>query len=154
MLKALVPVDGSDNSLAAIQRVLKLVRDGEPLEIHLLNVQPPLHGDVTAFVSTSAVKSCHDDETAKALAPARALLDAAGVSYQMHAVVGHAAQVIAESATKLGCDRMVMGTHRLDAMPRLLLASVSHEAIHRMDPTIPVTLAKNPHHGRKEEQEP
>lgn len=154
MLTALVPIDGSSSSLAAVQHVLKLVRDGEQLQIHLLNVQPPLHGDVTTFVSASAVRSYHDDEAAKALAPARAVLDAAGVSYQVHAFVGHAAQVIAESAKKLGCDKVIMGTRGLGAMSQLLLGSVTHEAIHRMDPSIPVTLVKKAGDKPKEEMEP
>ena len=51
MLKALVPVDGSANSLGAIRHVIKLVKNREPLEIHVLNVQPPVHGDVTMFIS-------------------------------------------------------------------------------------------------------
>ena len=49
MLKALVPVDGSSNSLCAVRHVIKLVQDREPLNIHLLNVQPPFRGDVTSF---------------------------------------------------------------------------------------------------------
>jgi nucleotide-binding universal stress UspA family protein len=151
MLRALVPVDGSDNCLAAIEHVVKLVQDREPLEIHLLNVQPPLHGDVTAFVSASAVKAYHHDETAKALAPACALLDAAAVPYQKHMVVGHAARVIAETAKKLGCDKVIMGTRGLGTMSQLLLGSVTHEAIHLMDPAIPVTLVKCAGHKHKEE---
>ena len=71
MLKALVPVDGSPNSLGAVRHVIKLVKNREPLEIHLLNVQPPVHGDVTMFVSASAVRAFHDEQAAKALAPAR-----------------------------------------------------------------------------------
>ncbi len=53
MLKALEPIDGSANSLGAVRHIIKLVKDREPLEIHLLNVQPPMHGDVTMFISGS-----------------------------------------------------------------------------------------------------
>ena len=38
MLKALVPVDGSSNSLCAVRHVIRLFQDREPLEIHLLNM--------------------------------------------------------------------------------------------------------------------
>ncbi len=76
MLKALVPVDGSPDSLGAVRHVIKLVKDREPLEIHLLNVQPPVHGDVTMFVSGSAVRAnSMTSKPRKALAPARLLLD-------------------------------------------------------------------------------
>lgn len=142
MLKALVPVDGSDNSLCAIRHVIKLIRDREPLEVHLLNVQPPLHGDVTTFVSGEAVKGFHLDEANKALKRACELLDEADVSYTKHIVVGHVAEVIAAWAKKLGCDKVIMGTHGRGTITQLLMGSVSHAAIHQMDPRIPVTLVK------------
>src|SRR5687768_17961453 len=66
MLKALVPVDGSGNSLCAVRHVIKLVQDREPLEIHLLNVQPPLPGDVTSFVAKNNVRDFHLEEGEKA----------------------------------------------------------------------------------------
>ena len=89
MLKALVPVDGSENSLAAIRHVIKLTQAHEPLEIHLLNVQPPLRSDVTTFVPERAVHDYHVDEAQKALKPACELLDDAGVPYTKHVFVGH-----------------------------------------------------------------
>lgn len=79
MLKALVPIDGSANSLGAVRHVIKLVKDREPLEIHLLNVQPPMHGDVTMFISGSVLKEFHQEQAAKALASACRLLDGVGV---------------------------------------------------------------------------
>lgn len=142
MLKALVPVDGSDCALAAVRQVIKLAREREPLEIHLFNAQPPLHGDVTAFVAPSVIKGFHEDESVKALEPARALLDAAGIAYSTHAVVGHAAQAIADWAKKLGCDKVIMGTRGHGAVTQLLIGSVTRETIHRMDASIPITLVK------------
>ena len=142
MLKALVPVDGSPNSLGAVRHVIKLVKNREPLEIHLLNVQPPVHGDVTMFVSASAVRAFHDEQAAKALAPARLLLDTDSVPYTPHVAVGHTAEVIAAWASKLRCDKVIMGTRGLGTMTQLLLGSVTNAVIHEMDPRIPVTLVK------------
>ena len=143
MLKALVPVDGTGNSLGAIRHVIKLVQGREPLEIHVLNVQPPLPRDVTQFVSRDVVDDFRHEEAEKALAPARALLDAAGIAYKQHEIVGYAGHCIAEQAKKLQCDKVIMGTHGFGTITQLLLGSVSHEAIHLMDPAIPVTLVKN-----------
>jgi nucleotide-binding universal stress UspA family protein len=143
MLKALVPVDGSANSLGAVRHVIKLVKDREPLEIHVLNVQPPVHGDVTMFISGSAVKAYHEEEAAKALATACRLLDDHGVSYTRHVAVGHIAPMIAAWARTLHCDKVIMGTRGLGAVPQLLLGSVTHEVIHQLDPGIPVTLVKD-----------
>jgi nucleotide-binding universal stress UspA family protein len=143
MLKALVPVDGSSNSLCAVRHVIKLVQDREPLEIHLLNVQPPLHGDVTSFVSKENVRGFHLEEGEKALSRACELLRAAGIPFTKHVYVGQAAQVIAEVARELRCDKVIMGTHGRGTITQLLMGSVSHEAIHQMDPEIPITLVKD-----------
>ncbi len=92
MLKALVPVDAAGNSLGAIRHVIKLVQEREPLEIHLLNVQASLPGDITRFLSKRVMDDYRHEETEKALAPARALLDAAGIAYTEHVIVGHRAE--------------------------------------------------------------
>jgi nucleotide-binding universal stress UspA family protein len=143
MLKALVPVDGSADSLSAVKHVIKLVKDREPLEIHLLNVQAPIHGDVTMFIGKSVLKEFHEEEARRVLAPAARMLDAAGVQYTRHVVVGHTAQVIAAWATKLHCDKVIMGTRGHTTMSQLLLGSVTNAVIHQMDPSIPVTLVKD-----------
>jgi nucleotide-binding universal stress UspA family protein len=142
MLRALVPVDGSSNSLCAVRHVIKLVQDREPLEIHLLNVQPPFRGDVTSFVSKEDVQGYHLDEGHKCLKRARELLDEAGLHYTTHIYVGHAADVIARCAKELHCDKVVMGTHGYGTVKQLLMGSISHDAIHKLDPGIPVTLVK------------
>jgi nucleotide-binding universal stress UspA family protein len=143
MLKALVPVDGSSNSLCAVRHVIKLVQDREPLEVHLLNVQPPLPGDVTSFVARENVRDFHLEEGEKCLARACELLRDAGVPFTKHVYVGHAAQVIAEIANELRCDKVIMGTHGRGTITQLLMGSVSHEAIHQMNPEIPITLVKD-----------
>jgi len=142
MRKLLLPVDGSDHSLSAVRHVIKLHRNNEPLEIHLLNVQPPVRGDVTAFVPQEVVDDFHIEEGEKALAAARKLLDDAGVLYKKLIYVGNAAEVIAHMARDLRCDEVIMGTHGFGTVAQVLLGSVSHEAIHQMDPKIPVTLIK------------
>src|SRR5918997_5232738 len=105
MLRALVPVDGSSNSLCAVRHVIKLVQDREPLEIHLLNVQPPFRGDVTSFVAKEDVQGFHLDEAHKCMKRAGELLNEAGLHYTKHVYVGHAAQGIAEGAQGLHCDK-------------------------------------------------
>ncbi|MGQ0663341.1 MAG: universal stress protein [Pseudomonadota bacterium] len=144
MLKALVPVDGSANSIQAIRHVIKLIKDREPLEVHLLNVQPSLDGETTRFVSHRTVEEFHREEGVKILRPACDLLDAAGIPYHCHVGVGRPAKVIAHYANDLHCDKLIMGTRGLGTISQLLLGSVTHEVIHLIDPAIPVTLVKKP----------
>lgn len=143
MQKALLPVDGSAHSLGAVRHAIRLVKGGEPLDIHLLNVQPPVHGDVTMFVGGSTVREFHEAEAQKALAPACRLLDDDGVPYTRHIVVGHTAHAIADCASKLHCDKVIMGTRGHGTMSQLLHGSVLNAVIHRLDPAIPVTLVKD-----------
>jgi nucleotide-binding universal stress UspA family protein len=140
MLKVLVPVDGSENALRALERAVAMLRERAPFEVHLLNVQPALGGDVTTFVGSSTVKDYHREEGEKVLQPARALVERLGVAYKPHITVGPAGESIAGFAKKLGVDMIVMGTRGLGGLKGALLGSVSSEVIRHAE--VPVTLVK------------
>ena len=140
MFKVLVPIDGSDNALRALERAIVLVRDRKPFELHLLNVQPPVSGSVTTFVGSAAVRDYHREEGEKAMASARALLDRQGIPYKQHVTVGPAGESIAGFARQLGCEQIVMGTRGMGKITGALLGSVSTQVIHHSD--VPVTLVK------------
>jgi YjbE family integral membrane protein len=142
MHKLLLPIDGSAASLRAVERLIEL-RDWyrEPLEIHLLNVQHALHKDVGQFVAAEDVKGFFHDESEKELAAARARLDAAGVAYQHHAVVGDlAAETIAHFAREHGIGQILMCTHGRSAVADLLLGSVAKGVLQHSD--VPVILVR------------
>jgi nucleotide-binding universal stress UspA family protein len=142
MAKLLVPVDGSENSLRAVDFVIK--KAGwyrEPVEIHLLNVQPPIvSGNVTMFISQDQLNDYYQEEGLKALESARRKLEAAKVPYQHHILVGDPAEMIARFARERGCDQILMGTRGLGAIGSLLLGSVATKVIHLAD--VPVLLVK------------
>ncbi|MDP2822311.1 MAG: YjbE family putative metal transport protein [Sulfuritalea sp.] len=142
MHKLLLPVDGSEASLRAVDRFLAM-RDWyrEPLEIHLLNVQHVLHKDVAQFVSAEDVKGYYHDESLKELAAARARLDSAGVPYRHHAVIGDlAAETIAHFAREHGIGQILMCTHGRSAVADLVLGSVARGVLQHTD--VPVTLVR------------
>lgn len=141
MLRFLVAVDGSETSGRMIDHLLKKnAWYKEPIEVHLLNVQHPLHGDVTTFVDKEQIQQYHHDEGIKALADARAKLDAAGVRYVFHIGVGEPAQVIAHYARERQCDQIVMGSHGLGPVTSLVLGSVTTKVMHLTD--LPVLIVK------------
>ena len=142
MHKALVPINGSDNPLCAVRHVINLVRDREPLEVHLLNVQPDLRGLVTSFIVHGTVRDYQLEEGQKALRAACELLNQFDVEYTKHILIGHAADVIAECAKELHCQKVIMSTRGFGIVPQLLLGSVSRKVIHQIYPQIPVTLVK------------
>jgi nucleotide-binding universal stress UspA family protein len=141
MLKILIPVDGSESSRRAAKHVVDLAQGLEPVDIHILNVQPPImSGQVRMFVGQDVIDQYHKEESALALKPVRELLDQAGITYTAHSAVGHIAETIARIARDLHCDLIVMGTRGMSPIRNLVLGSVATQLIHLAD--IPVTLVK------------
>lgn len=142
MHKLLLPVDGSDASLRAVDRLLTMrgwYKDAP--EIHLLNVQHVLHKDVSQFVSADDIKGYYHDEGLKDLAAARARLDKAGVPCQHHVVIGElAAETIAHFAREHGIGQILMCTHGRSAVADLVLGSVARGVLQHTD--VPVTLVR------------
>lgn len=141
MLTILVPLDGSDNSVRVADHLTtKLSWFKEPVEVHLLNVQHPLHGEVGLFIDQSQIREYHHDEGIKALEAARAQLDRAGVAYRFHIGVGDPAEVIAHYAREKKCDEIVMGAGSLSSIASRLLGSVASKVVQLAD--VPVVLVK------------
>ena len=68
--RILLAADASDNALRAVEYVIKLgeeLRALHAIDIHLLNVQRPVTGDVSAFVAKEALRDYHHDRGVKAL---------------------------------------------------------------------------------------
>ena len=129
--RALLAVDGSEAASRAVQQLLSMRRDlndADTLELHLLHVQRPVSGDVSSFVGGKTLGEYYQEQSDAALAPARKLLDAAGVQYQAHARVGNPGQTIAKEASQRGCDLIVMGT-RGGGMTSAMLGSVAQDTI-------------------------
>jgi nucleotide-binding universal stress UspA family protein len=141
--RVLLAVDGSAGALRAAQQLLKLrsdLRDGPALQVQLLNVQRPLSGDVTHFVPGASIEAHHHERGEASLAPARAVLDAAGLTHQGHQRVGDPGPTIAEVARELGCDMIVMGARGLGGSAAALLGSVAQSTIEHAG--VPVLVVK------------
>jgi nucleotide-binding universal stress UspA family protein len=139
MLRVLIPIDGSENSLRTVRLVIrKAPLYKEPLEIHLLNVQHPFPGTIRGVHEQA--ERYHHDEGLKALAAARQLLDDAGVKYVFHISVGEAAEVIAHFVKDKNIEQVVMGTRGAGSVANMLLGSVATKVLHLVD--VPVLLVK------------
>jgi nucleotide-binding universal stress UspA family protein len=139
--RVLLAADGSAGSLAAARRVLALrdeLREGEKLELHLVNVQRPLTGDVSRFISGKTIEEYHRENAEQALAPVRAALGTPAA--QEHALVGEPGEAIAELARALDCDLIVMGARGLSTNVALLVGSVTQSTI--AGSAVPVLVVK------------
>lgn len=141
MRKVLVPVDGAAGSERVIRSLIQKQSGpsaAEPIEIHLLNVQHPVAGDVRTFVDDDDIKDYHHDAGLKALHAARQALDGAGVPYRFHVSVGNPAEIIAHFAEQNRCDEILIGTREQSEFSKLLRGSVAADVVRLA--TVPVTL--------------
>jgi YjbE family integral membrane protein len=100
----------ADDTPASLQAVGRFVQEQElyksALAIDLLNVQPPVHRDISAFVAEGAIKDLHHEEGMKALQSARAIIEGAGLPCVVHIGVGDFAHVLAHYAKTLGSQQI------------------------------------------------
>lgn len=139
-LKILLAADGSTHGERAVVYIEMLTARGVRIELHVLNVQQPLRGDVSTFVPRKDIEQYHREEGLKALGPVLTALDRAGITHQWHVGVGAAAETILAFARDLGCDQVVIGTRGLGAVSSLVMGSVANDVVRHA--TLPVTLIK------------
>lgn len=141
MANWLVPVDGDAISLKPIDWIIAHRDDWKTLPtIHLLNVQPPLSGDVSRFINAGQIRDFHREEGLKALAEARGRLEAAGIVPQLHVSVGNSAETIAAYAADLGCEMILLGTRGHTGISGTLLGSVASRVVAHTP--VPVLLVR------------
>ena len=138
MLKVIVPVDGSPNSLYAVRHVINQFMKDSTMEVHLLNIQPPFSRYIARFVSKKNRNDYHRDEGEKALRPIRQMLGTFGVPYAVHIEVGDKAKLIAEAARRLRCDQIVMSTARKNSLTRMIEDSTTNKVLELTD--VPVEI--------------
>ncbi len=140
-MKILLPVDGSAAALAAVQHALCLVDAGLSAEMVLVNVQEPasLYEVVTAH-DVAVIENVRSDAGADLLAPAEAMLDAAGMSWQSEVAGGQPATLLVELLENYGCDMVVMGARGLGDDDAGGLGSVAESVL--VHSPVPVTVVR------------
>ena len=142
----LIAVDGSDNSMRAVEAACQQVANGPPVTVHVLNVQPPINSRlVNTHLSQDLIDKFQQEMGEAALESARARLHDVGIGCTSHVEVGDVAQTIARYVRDLHCDQVVMGTRGLGsgaagAISGLLLGSIATKVLHLVE--VPVTLVK------------
>jgi nucleotide-binding universal stress UspA family protein len=137
----LLAVDGSDTSLRAADVLMKQLNwYREPVELHVVNIQPALPEAVTMFVEGFEVREYHQAEGKKAIAPVLEKLDRAKVAYRAHVGVGDVAHGIVDYAREHKCDEIVMGSKGLGRIPGFMIGSVVVKVM--LLANVPVLLVK------------
>ena len=141
--RVLLAVDGSENAARAVRHLIALRKNlgkARSIDVHLMNVQRPVSGDVGTFVSGETLDDYYRERSEQAMAPARALLKEAGLTFREHRRVGDPGPSIAEVAQAEGCDHIVMGARGLGTHTAALLGSVARSTVESAG--VPVLLVK------------
>lgn len=141
--RILLPVDASDQAARAVELAIAFWRNHpvpEAMDIHLMNVQRELSGDVARFVPQESLQDYHRERSAQALERARGLLDGAAVKYTLHMLVGRPWEVISDYAARHGFELILMGTRGLGTYTGAALGSVAQGVAQRS--SVPVLLVK------------
>ena len=136
MLRFLVPCDGSEQALGAVDETVRLARQlAQPVEALLINVQPPvpakflLLGQGTPSDKKELEEPLHEAGEA-VLAQARERLQRSNVTQVCRVEIGDPAATITRVANTYHCDMIVMSTRGLNAGEGLLLGSVANKVLH------------------------
>ena len=140
-MKILLPIDGSELALDAVRFAIRLAGEGLPMQCVLGNVQEPatLYELVVAH-DADVLHKVSDAAGEHALAPAAALLRAAGIETETEVASGDPGHLLVEMAERFGCDMIVMSARGLGSLREALLGSVSQSVLHASP--VPVLIVR------------
>lgn len=140
MRTILVAVDGSATGNRAVSHAIDLARQLGDVKLLLVNVQHTLaRWYVGGLLNKEALEHLRllGEQDGR---EARALVDAAGLTYEFDVMYGQPGEVLARIAHERGCMGIVMGTRGLGDLEQVFLGSTAHKVVHLAD--VPVTLIK------------
>lgn len=151
-MKLLLPIDGSELSLKALQVALQMLHEGLNATIVLANVQEPanLYEMMTA-PDPEVLEKVSQAAGADILKSAQAMLTAANVSFESEVGGGDPAHTIVDIAERYRCELIIMGARGTSALRSALLGSVSNEVLHSA--RVPVMIVKADEEQEGEEDE-
>jgi nucleotide-binding universal stress UspA family protein len=141
--KIVVPIDFSEQSLAALDVALEMVKDA--MSIHAVHVLPSL-----MVVEPGMVWTDVDDEARKKEIVAALTERTSGAKYtglHRHALLGDPGHEITQLAEKVGAELIVMPSHGRTGLRHLLIGSVA-ERVMRYAPC-PVLVLRHLMHAAR-----
>lgn len=121
----LVAVDGSENSLRAIEQVAEIVGDSSDIQVDLASV---IAIDVYSDMVYDPIEA-HGDAQRELIQPALDILGKTGVKANVVLLHGRPADEIIRYAEKEAVDLLVIGSRGLNALQEFAIGSVSHKVI-------------------------
>jgi len=140
----LVPVDGSPTSMQAVAKAAGLAKAFDSALTAIYVIDPyPFTGVGTDFAYGQAqYLNAATAEANEAIKAAREQFEAAGLAVQTRVVESHTAwRGILETATAIGADLVVMGSHGRRGLEKLVLGSVAQRVLAHA--TLPVLVVRD-----------
>ena len=130
-----VAVDGSENSMRAVNQAIDLAKASEGAQVDILSV---IAIDVYSDMVYDPVKA-HGEAQTELVQPALGAFAQAGITPELVLLHGRPADEIVRYANKNGVDLIVIGSRGLNALQEFAIGSVSHKVIkHSTCPTLVV----------------
>jgi nucleotide-binding universal stress UspA family protein len=142
-MKILLAVDGSKNSLNAVDCVIEHAdwyRSKPEVELVYVHLPVPKLPRMGIVVGKSQIERYYEEEGQGALAAAKKKLSAAGVRFKPRVLVGPIAETLVAHAKRQACDLICIGTHGRTETGKFLLGSVATKVSHLA--TTPVLLVR------------
>ncbi|MEN5179959.1 universal stress protein [Comamonas testosteroni] len=143
MLTMMIAVDGSEHSLEAVRHGLYLIGQGLRAQVVLGHVQESATLTELATVGPAAAADASVDAGMDLLAPAVALLRAAGVDHEVDVRIGDVYPTLLEIAEEHESAMILIGSTGEGALSRIFLGSVGSDLVRHSQ--VPVTVVKVPY---------
>ena len=140
MTRLMVPFDGSESALRALDHAIARVQAGGEIVIVHAHESPIVYGEVALYLPEAKAREMQRQHSEALLKPAIERAAAAGVRWTSEILIGSIAQEIVKRAEQGGCDGIIMGTRGMGALGNLVLGSVATKVVHLT--RLPVTLVK------------
>ena len=122
MHKLLVPVDGSDNAMRALEYTIRLAKEHGPIELVIVYAhEPPIiygeYGELAVYLPAGKAEELQRKHGEDMLRPYIETAKRAGVTFTSQVLLGDTIpKSIVSCAETLGCDGIVMGTRGMSAI--------------------------------------
>jgi len=142
VVEVLVPVDGSGNSMRAVEFALQMARNHPSVEVTLLAVA--CHYETRYFEGYAVdgellSKQCQEQFGEVLVKASRVFIDA-GVEVKTEMVTGDPGTAITAYVKDNSIDRVIMGSRGLSPFKGMILGSVTYKVLHNVK--VPVTVVK------------
>src|SRR5688572_9931392 len=132
-MKILLAVDGSENSMHAVELAMRHAswyREAPTVELVTVHLPVPMLPNMSVVVGRPELQRYYEEEGRVNLGRAAARLREAGIAFNQRVLVGPIAESIAQHARESACDLILIGTRGLTATAGALLGSTATKLLH------------------------